>query len=342
VKHDLGWGVVGTGGIALDFAMALRGSSRGRLVDVVGSSSDKGRAFADRWGIASSSATLGQMLANRAVEAVYVATPHPMHEAQTLACIEAGKHVLCEKPLTVDAASAARVIDAALAARVFLMEAYMYRCHPLMRQLLDRLADGIVGPLRHVRADFGFKTKGPRTGRLFDPSLGGGSILDVGGYPVSFARLIAGVAENVPFAEPLSVDGSVTLGPTGVDEHASAELVFGSGFTAKVTSAIRHGVGTTVVVFGERGKIILPNPWLPRGNRHGLESEFTVVRDGRADERVVVRTSEDTYAIEAALVADTIPALEAPWPAMSWADTIGNMRVLDRWHSMPRTDHLEP
>jgi predicted dehydrogenase len=329
----LNWGIIGTGAIASDFASALRGSDRGRIVDVVGSSPAKARAFAERLGIGSSSATLDAMLARRDVEAVYVATPHPSHEQQALRCIEAGKHVLCEKPLTVDAASTERVIEAARRARVFLMEAYMYRCHPLVRELLARLSDGVIGPVRHVRADFGFRAGGHRSGRLFDRSLGGGGILDVGGYPVSFARLVAGFVEGKPFSDPREVYGSAVIGPTGVDELASGELVFASGFTAEVKCAIRHDVGTVAVVYGDDGKIVLPDPWLPKGDRHGLETEFTIFREGHAAETVAVRTNEVVYAIEAAVVADTVPGVEAASPAMGWADTIGNMRVLDRWRA---------
>jgi predicted dehydrogenase len=150
---------------------------------------------------------------------------------------------------------------------------------------------------------------------------------------VSFARLVAGIAERAPFAEPIEVHGSGTIGPTGVDELATAELVFASGFTAMATSAIRHDVGTLAVVYGERGRIEVPNPWLPRGDRHGVKSELTVFRDGVRPETVKIRANASTYAIEAELVCDTLPKLEAEWPAMSWADTLGNMRVLDRWQA---------
>jgi hypothetical protein len=153
---------------------------------------------------------------------------------------------------------------------------------------------------------------------------------DVGGYPVSFARLVAGCVEGAPFAEPARLYGSAVCGPTG-GWLATAHLSFASGFTAVVRSAVRHDLGTTAVVYGESGKIVVPNPWLPQGNRQGLESEFTVFRDGRAPETVTVRTREVTYAIEAALVADTLPRLEPEWPAMNWDDTLGNMRVLERW-----------
>jgi len=336
VSRTLSWGVIGTGGIAADFCEALKRSTRCRVVNVAGSSPDKARAFAGRFGLARWSGQMPQLLEDPAVEAVYVATPHPLHEPQALACIAAGKHVLCEKPLTLDAAGAERVIDAARRRGVFLMEAFMYRCHPLLRELVARLTDGAIGPIRHVRADFGFRARRAPEHRLFDVALGGGSILDVGGYPVSFARLVAGLVEGTPFAEPTELTATGLIGPTGVDELASAHLTFGSGFTASVTSAICHDVGTTAVVFGEHGRIVLPNPWIPGGQRQGTATELTVLRDGRDPEHVRVDTPRATYAIEAELVLDSVPALEAAWPAMSHADTLGNMRVLDRWRAALR------
>jgi predicted dehydrogenase len=333
MKDMLQWGVIGTGGIASDFVQALRRSTRCRVVNAVGSSPAKAEAFARRWELPASAGSLEQMLADPQVQAVYVATPHPAHEAQALACIQAGKHVLCEKPMTVDRAATARVIEAARRRGVLLMEAFMYRCHPLLRQLLPRLGDGTIGQVRHLRADFGFRVPRDPAGRLFDVALGGGGILDVGGYPVSLARLIAGVVAGKPFAEPTGLQASGVIGPTGADELASALLTFASGFTAQVTCAVYHDVGTQTVIFGDGGKIVLPDPWIPGSVRHGLESGFTIFRDGQAPETVTVRTDLATYAIEAELFADTLPATEAAWPAMSLDDTLGNMQVLDAWRA---------
>jgi predicted dehydrogenase len=336
-NERLQWGIVGTGGIAADFAEAVGGSSLCRVVSVAGSSPAKARAFADRWSLPAAAAGVPELLADPAVDAVYIASPHPFHEAQALACIAAGKAVLCEKPITLDAAAAARVIEAARAQRVFLMEAYMYRCHPLLRALVSRLSDGLIGDLRHVRADFGFRVPRDPRGRLFDLTLGGGGILDVGGYPVSFARLIAGLAVGTPFAEPVELRATGVIGPTGADELATALLTFPSGLTAQVTSAVYHDVGTTTVVYGEQGKIVLPDPWIPGSQRQGRESRFIVMREGAAPETVTVKTELATYAIEADLVAATLPAPEAAWPAMTWLDTLGNMRALDAWQAaLPR------
>lgn len=327
----LGFGVIGTGGIAADFTVALRGNARCRVVNVAGSSFDKARAFVARFGVDRAARDLDALLDDPEVGAVYVASPHPAHEAHALACIARGKHVLCEKPMTTDADSTQRVIQAAAERGVFLMEAFMYRCHPMIGDLLRRLSQGEIGKISHVRADFGFEVPRDPRGRLFSPALGGGSILDVGGYPVSFARLIAGVVAGKPFDEPISLSAWGHLGPTGVDELAGALLTFASGFTAEVTSAVAHAVGTTAVVFGELGRVVLPNPWIPGGERQGRRSEFTVYRDGREPEIVTFLTEQAIYAIEAEVLAASLPALEPAWPAMSWADTIGNMRVMDAW-----------
>jgi predicted dehydrogenase len=333
MQKSLMWGVIGTGGIASDFAEALGSSDRGRVVNVVGTSAEKAARFAQKWNLPASAASLDAMFADRNVEAVYVASPHPSHEAQAIACVEAGKHVLCEKPMTIDAAGTERVIEAARRRGVFLMEAFMYRCHPLMRELLARLREGVIGDIRHIRADFGFRVPRNPESRLFDVRLGGGGILDVGGYPMSFSRLIAGLVEGRPFAEPTRLEAAGFIGPTGADEVATALVAFSSGLTAELSAAVHHDIGTTTVVFGEAGKIVVPNPWIPGGRRQGRDSSFTVFRDGRDPEIVPIRTERATYALEAELVADTLPQLEPASPAMTWADSLGNMRALDRWRA---------
>jgi predicted dehydrogenase len=329
MSEPLNFGIIGTGGIAGDFAQALSRSKVCRVVNVVGSSPEKGETFAKKFGLPASSGSLDQFLADPNVKAVYVATPHPAHEAQAIACIEAKKHVLCEKPMTMDAAGAERVIAAAKKHGVFLMEAFMYRCHPLMKELIARLEGGVIGDIRHVRADFSFRVPRDPKGRLFDRKLGGGGILDVGGYPVSFARLVAGLVEGKPFAEPTKLQAIGVRGPTGADETATALLSFASGFNATVSCAVHHEGGRVTQVFGEKGRIEIDDPWIPGGDRQSRETGFTIHLDGKAPEVVPVKTEVATYAIEAELVARTLPAVEAPWPAMTWADTLGNMRVLD-------------
>jgi predicted dehydrogenase len=331
VKSTLKFAIIGSGAIAAEFARALQSSRRCHVVNVLGSAPNKGAAFAHAWSLPRYSASIDELLNDASVEAVYVASPHPCHEMHALACIEAGRPVLCEKPLTVDRASSERLIATARARGVFLMEAYMYRCHPLLARALELLDGGAIGQPRHVRSSFGYRTTRDPEDRRFNLALGGGAILDVGGYPVSLARLIAGRATGASFAEPSRVQALRELGPTGSDELAVALLRFESGITAQVACATRHQLGTESVVYGEEGRLELPDVWLPRGQRQGLEGELILHREGRAPELIRVSAPLPTFAIEAELVADTLPALEAASPAMNWADTLGNMRVLDEW-----------
>src|SRR5262249_55744447 len=143
-----------------------------------------------------------ELLANPAVDAVYIATPHPEHAAWAIRCAEAGKHILCEKPLTMSLAETETVVAAARAHDVFLLEAFMYLSHPLTSQWLQLLKDGAIGDLQVIQSSFSFRADWQPAGRLLNPALGGGGILDVGCYPVSLARLAAGMALGQPFAEP--------------------------------------------------------------------------------------------------------------------------------------------
>jgi predicted dehydrogenase len=202
----------------------------------------------------------------------------------------------------------------------------------MLTALLERLEAGCIGTPRHVRASFGFRAPRDPASRLFAPALGGGGILDVGGYPMSFARLVAGLVEGRAFAEPVELQALGEVGPTGVDELATAALRFASGLTATVTCAVRHDLGTAVTIYGERGRVELPDPWLPGGQRQGLVSSFTIHGEA-APETVTVAAALPIYAVQAELVADAAPALEPPWPAMGWRDTEGNLRALDRWRA---------
>jgi predicted dehydrogenase len=331
-QQNLQWGVIGTGAIATDFATALQSSERCRIVNVT-SFPGLAQPFAEKFAIARATDSLDVLLADAEVQAVYVATPHPLHEKLALAAIAAGKHVLVEKPMSTSGAAAGRIIEAARQKRVFLMEAYMYRCHPLITELVSRLRAGAIGQIRHVRADFGFRDPRNPKGRLFDAEQAGGGMLDVGGYPVSFVRLVAGVATGKPVAEPVKLTAVAQIGPTGVDEFAQATLSFESGVTAEIACGIRYDFGCGATIFGEEGRIKIDDPWLPGGKRQGLHSHFIIERDGQSPEVVNVDIPRAVYALEAELVADSLPATQATWPAMTWDDTLANLRVMDAWRA---------
>jgi len=323
------WGILGTGSIARKFARGLADSRTGRLV-AVGSRSGTalGPFLADF--PARGHASYEALLADSEVEAVYISTPHPMHAAWTIRAAQAGKHILCEKPLAMNAVEAAAMIEAARAAGVFLMEAFMYRCHPQTARIVELIRQGRIGPVRLIHANFSYRTAWNPASRLLDRALGGGGILDVGCYCVSMARLVAGADEGKPFAEPDEVKALGHIGETGVDEFAIADLKFPGGMMAQLACGVRVQLENIVRIVGETGRIEVPSPWVVNRGEPGDSLLLVHSADG-AREEVKVHADRCLYALEADAVAESLHLRQSP--AMSWNDSYGNMRTLDRWRA---------
>ena len=221
------WGILGPGTIAKAFAGGVAHSRTGTLVAHRRAQSRQGRALPRPFPAPASSMATTRCSRDPEVDAVYIATPHPSHAEWAIKAAEAGKHVLCEKPMGLTAFEADAMIHAARKAGTFLGEAFMYRLHPQTAKLVELVKSGAIGEVRMIKSSFGFAMPGfmPEH-RLYANDLAGGGILDVGGYPVSMARLIAGAAAGKPFAEPDKVAGSAHLGQSGVDEWASARAAF--------------------------------------------------------------------------------------------------------------------
>lgn len=338
MKTTLRWGIIGTGAIARKFSRGLGDSRTGKLVAVGSRTEEAARDFAAEFP-ARAYGSYELLLADAEVEAVYISTPHPLHAKWAIRAARAGKHVLCEKPLTMNAIEAAAVIAAAQEARVFLMEAFMYRCHPQTARLLELVREGRIGRVRLVQAAFSFRAAWNPEGRLLNRALGGGGILDVGCYGVSLSRLVAGAIEGARFADPEEVKGVGNIGETGVDEFAVAVLKFPNGMLAQVACGVRVPMENVVRICGEEGRIDVPSPWVVNGGEAG-ESVLIVRREGGQPEEIKVRADRSIYAVEADAVAESIDVLESP--AMTWADSFGNMRTLDRWRAEIGLAYGEP
>lgn len=182
--EPFGWAVLGPGNISRRFVSQLPSSQRGVLVAVGSSDPERASLFAhDNGAAAAHTGTYADILADPAVDGVYVSTVHTTHPGLALAAIAAGKHVLCEKPMAPNSGSVMAMVDAARTSGVSLVEAYMYRFHPQTQKLLELVADQVIGTVTHIDASFAFAVGQPK-GRLFDVDTAGGGILDVGGYPV--------------------------------------------------------------------------------------------------------------------------------------------------------------
>jgi predicted dehydrogenase len=326
----LRWGIIGTGMMAHQFARGLLRSETGELAAVASRTEAKAIAFTEPYRVPRAHGSYEALLADANVEAVYIATPHPQHREWTVRAARAQKHILCEKPLGLHHDEAIEMLQAVWENNVFFMEAYMYRCHPQIVRMLELLRAGAIGEVRAITARFSFNAQYDLEGRLFNRTLGGGGILDVGGYCTSMARMIAGAAEG-KVIEPDRIFAAGQIGlESGVDEYATALLHFPGEVVATLSCGLRFQQDNIVRIDGTEGSLILPTPWLP--NVEGGEAEILVLKTGQPTETITV-SSGPLYALEADLVARHIAQgdREAAWPAMTWADTLGNIRVQDKW-----------
>ena len=326
----LRWGIISTGSIAHKFARGVLQSQTGELAAVASRTEAKAREFADLYQIPQAHASYEAILADPTVDIVYISTPHPQHKEWTLRAAQAKKHILCEKPMGVHHDEAVEMLQSVWENSVFFMEAYMYRCHPQIARTLELIRAGEIGDVRTVTARFGFQATYDLEGRLFNRTLGGGGILDVGGYCTSMARLIAGAAEET-VAEPDRVFAVGQIGAeSGVDEYAAALLLFPRDIVGIISCGLRLQQDNKVRIEGTEGSIVLSTPWTP--NPDGGETQIVVQKSGHAPQTISV-SSGPLYSMEADLVAHHIAKghREAAWPAMTWADTLGNIRVQDQW-----------
>jgi predicted dehydrogenase/aryl-alcohol dehydrogenase-like predicted oxidoreductase len=332
--NKLRWGILSTGYIAKAFARGVQHSKTGELIAVGSRAQDSAEAFGAEFNIPHRHGSYEALLADPDVDAVYISPPHPFHVEWAIKAAEAGKHVLCEKPLALNTPQAMAVIEAALRCDVFLMEAFMYRCHPQTARLVELIRDKAIGDLRFIQATFSFNFPFQPGHRLLANELGGGGILDVGCYPVSMSRLIAGVAIGKDFDDPIEVKGAGKLNSiTGTDEYAAATLKFSSGIVAQVACGVQVAQENVVRIYGTHDYIVVPDPWIP--SREGGATKIVLHRQSEVQE-VTIETNEWLYGIEADTVAAHIEQRQAPSPAMSWDDTLGNMRTLDEWRKSIR------
>ena len=348
------WGIIGPGAIAHNFADGLGESTSGELIAIASRSADRRKSFGDDYGIAADKRydDYEKIVQDDEIDAIYIATPHPWHAELSIMAMRAGKAVLCEKPAGMSAAQVIAITEVAAQEDVFFMEAYMYRCHPQIARVIEIIKGGEIGEVVHIKTQFGFNAPFNASSRLYDFDLGGGGILDVGGYPVSLARLFAGVAVGADFANPTEVKGSGLLAETGVDKAAFGLLSFDSGIIAEIAVAVDRNLDNSAVIQGTKGQIKIDDPWVPGRNAGPSDATLEVTVDGktRVEE---LKHKQHLFAFEAELVSASIAAdlKQAPHPAVSHADSIGNNQVLDAWRAelgyvvvseMPKTNRVLP
>lgn len=308
------WGILGTGKIARRFMQAAFYVPEAQVVAVGSRSQATANQFGAQFGVPKRYGSYDALLADPEVEIVYVATPHSLHAENTLAALQAGKHVLCEKPFTLNAAQAEQVIHAARASGKFVMEGMWTRCFPVVREIVRRLQAGELGEVRVVIADFGFRAPFDPASRLFAPELGGGALLDVGVYPVALAFMVLGA--------PKQTLSTATLGSTGVDELCSIVFTYENGAHALLSASLRADTPKQAHICGTNARITIPEPWWK-------PSEAYLIRTDGTTEHLLYPYEGDGLQFEIRHVHDCLRQrlTESPW--MPLDETLAIMRVLD-------------
>ena len=319
------WGVLGPGRIARSFCHDLRLVPDAQLTAVGSRSHARATAFAEEFGFAAAYGSYDELLADESVDAVYVASPHGLHAEHVTAALEAGKHVLCEKPITLRAADAEELFALAVRHERLLMEAMWTACHPVVLALRDRLADGEFGTPHHLHAELGFVVNAEPDDRLLDPELGAGALLDMGIYPLTFAHLLLGEAE--------ALTATATLSDSGIDLDIAVAGRYAGGAVATMMASMTSWSSRRAEIATDRGRLVLED------FHHPTHATFTATAVGGtndATERLEPQRVEGRepvigrgYAHEAIEFARCVDAGLLESPLVPHAQTLTTMRQMD-------------
>ena len=318
------WGILGCAGIAEKaFIPAVLGSPNGALAAIAARDPSRARAWADRFGFARAHPSYADLVADPDVDAIYNPLPNDLHAEWSIRALKAGKHVLCEKPMALDAAEVAAMIQAAEAGGVLLMEGFMYKFHPQIDRTLALVRSGRIGEVRSVHSSFTFRFGRDGANYRWSPAQGGGALYDVGCYTLSAARLVLG-------AEPVSVFARARIDPaTGIDLTTSALLEFPGGRFASCEASFEAQFQSLLLVVGSEGTLRLDRAFSAKD----LDVAIEVVRGGDTEKVPVAKAGMFRLMVEH--FGDAVLGREPlRYPA---GDALGNLRAIDASFESIRT-----
>jgi predicted dehydrogenase len=328
-RSKLRLGVLGTGRIARKFVAAVQPSAKVEVVGVASRDLRQARSFADEFAIPVAYSSYDELLNDTSIQAVYNPLPIALHAAWSIKAAEAGKHVLCEKALALNAAEAALIFQAAERHGVRIVEAYPYRAQPHAAAVRDLIRDGAVGTIRLIYASFGFPMPAGGDFRL-DPELGGGALLDAGSYPISLVRFLVGSA-------PTRVSAVSHLGSEGVDMVTAATLEHSGGIIAQVSCAFGTAVHRVALIVGDAGTVETsfanqPSATFPPSLRLRQGSGW------HEETRIIDIPAVDAFLAQAEGFSDMIFGGEAQWNGATPRESIDIARTIDAILESSRTD----
>jgi predicted dehydrogenase len=312
------WGILGAGRIARKFASDLKLVEDAELIAVGSRSQQSADEFSNEFPVKYSHDTYEALVQNPEVDVIYIATPHNLHYENTLLCLQHGKAVLCEKPFAMNARQAVEMISMAREKKVFLMEALWTKFHPHYIKMQEMIGQGQLGEIKAVLINFGFKPMPPIPARLFDPELGGGTVMDIGIYNVFIAMSILG--------QPDYIDAVMTAASTGVDEQCAILFRYKNGALAQLFSTFSSNLATEADICGTEGRIRLTSRFYEPSATIEFYKE-------RVDSKEIIPVAKEPgfgYQYEARHVNDCLHKGLTESSVVTFADTILLMETLDK------------
>jgi predicted dehydrogenase len=314
MKKAIRWGILGPGAVSRKFAAGLRSAEGAELVAVGSRSRERAERFASEFGVRRAHAGYDALAGDDGIDAVYIGTPHSFHREHTVLCLLHGKHVICEKPFALNAAEADEMVGTARGQRRTLMEAMWMRFLPAMVKARALLAEGVIGDIRRVTADFGFRAKFDPAHRLFDRFLGGGALLDIGIYGISLAHMLLGT--------PARIGGAAHIGATGVDEESTVLLDYENGGSAVLTMSLRADTPGEALILGTDGWLRIPSPWW-------AASRIVIKRERKGETTLDLPFKANGFTHEAEGFMDCVRAGRLESDVMPLDETLAIMRTMD-------------
>jgi len=338
------WGIIGLGNIALKFAEGFQYTKNAKLFAISSRSESKLMTFKNKFKIDDNYcfSNYENLLECKDLDIIYIALPHSLHYRWVMKSIEKGKNILVEKPATLNFSQMENIKNNLKDKNIFFSEAFMYRYHPQISKVIDLIKNTVIGNLVSMESFFGFdalgrkkifgiklnkvKKKPNRNNRLYNKELGGGAILDLGCYPVSFSILIASLISKFDFIKTKVLNKKKEIGPTGVDMNSFAELDFENNFRSTIGVSFTQNLGNKTKIIGTKGELILEDTWSPT-------NISSIQINGENKKVIEIKCYNNIYSYEIDILSRCIleNKKEPNFPGMTINETLENMRILDKW-----------
>lgn len=340
----INWGIIGLGSIASQFAKGFKYVDNAKLLAIASKTTSKLKKFQEDFNISNSYSfdNYESLIENDEIDIVYIAVPNSLHHEWIVKCLKNGKKVLVEKPATINSLEIEDIKNNYINNETFFNEAFMYLYHPQTKKILELIKSGEIGKLISMETAFGHniltkknflgfkkKKKINPDNRIHNKKLGGGVILDLGCYPVSFSMLIASLVSKINYDKVKIINKKKEVGSTGVDVDANMEIVFENNFKSKIASSFTQNLGNETKIFGSNGEIIIKDTWMAQ------DSKIIVKKLDRKDLVINIQSNQNIYSYEIKALSQHIldKKMNIDFPGLTIEDTISNMKILDRWRS---------